>query len=173
MTLDRTIHTDSRPDGFRASGLAIGLLATGVLVALAAPASIAAEDHGVVRAGEVEWSPGPASLPPGAEAAVLYGDPGTEGLFALRLKLPPDYRLPAHTHPKPEIVTVVSGTFHLGTGDEAKRDDTQALEAGSFFAFAPGMAHYAHTEEETVIQLNSTGPWSLDYVDPEDDPRKQ
>jgi hypothetical protein len=35
------------------------------------------------------------------------------------------------------------------------------------------MAHYAYTDEETVIQLNSTGPWSLDYVNPDEDPRNQ
>jgi hypothetical protein len=34
------------------------------------------------------------------------------------------------------------------------------------------MAHFAYTGEETVIQLNSTGPWTLTYIDPEDDPRE-
>jgi hypothetical protein len=35
------------------------------------------------------------------------------------------------------------------------------------------MAHFAYTDEDTVIQLNSTGPWSLTYVDPKDDPRNK
>jgi quercetin dioxygenase-like cupin family protein len=104
---------------------------------------------------------------------ILYGDPGAEGLFALRLKLPANYTLPPHTHPRPEIVTVISGTFHLGMGDTINRDRARALPAGSFFAFPPGMAHFAFTNEETVIQLNSTGPWALTYVNPADDPRQR
>lgn len=129
--------------------------------------------HTIKTPEEVTWRSGPPSIPPGAEAAVLHGDPSKEGLFALRLKLPAGYTLPPHTHPKPEIVTVISGTFHLGMGEAIDRDRAKALPAGSFFAFPPGMAHYAFTREETVIQLNSTGPWALTYVNPADDPRRE
>jgi hypothetical protein len=45
----------------------------------------------------------------------------------------------------------------------------RALPAGSFFALSPGMAHFAYDDEDTVIQLNSTGPWGLTYVNPQDD----
>jgi hypothetical protein len=58
-------------------------------------------------------------------------------------------------------------------GDTINRDRARALPAGSFFAFPPGMAHFAFTNEETVIQLNSTGPWALTYVNPADDPRQR
>lgn len=104
---------------------------------------------------------------------MLYGDPTKAELFALRLKLPSGYHIPPHTHPKPEIVTVISGTFRLGMGETADEGQAEPLSAGSFFALAPGMAHYAYAEEDTVIQLNSTGPWSLTYVNPEDDPRQK
>jgi quercetin dioxygenase-like cupin family protein len=139
---------------------------------LGAPAmALAADEHTVVSPQEITWAPGPASIPRGAEAAVLYGDPGKEGLFALRLKLPKGYRIAPHSHPKPEIVTVISGTFRLGAGDSADPSKARALPAGSFFAMPPGMVHYAIADEDTVIQLNSTGPWSLTYVNPKDDPR--
>lgn len=129
--------------------------------------------HRIVSPQEVNWAAGPASIPAGSQAAVLYGDPSKEGLFALRLKLPKGYRIPPHTHPKPEVVTVISGTFRLGMGESLDQNKAQPLPAGSFFALAPGMAHYALTDEETVIQLNSTGPWSLTYVNPKDDPRQK
>jgi quercetin dioxygenase-like cupin family protein len=132
-----------------------------------------AHAHTIVGPNEVKWSPGPPSIPPGAQAAVLYGDPSKEGLFALRLKLPKGYRLAPHTHPKPEIVTVISGTFRLGMGETADQSKAQPLGAGSFFAMPPGMAHFAFTDEDTVIQLNATGPWTLTYVNPADDPRKK
>jgi len=143
------------------------------LIALAGPASSQGMDHTMLTAQEIKWAKGPPSVPAGAEASVLYGDPGKEGLFVLRLKLPKGYAIPPHTHQKPEIVTVVSGTFILGMGNEADKSKAKPLPAGGFFAFAPGMAHYAFTDEETVVQINSTGPWGIDYVNPNDDPRKK
>jgi len=112
--------------------LAIGVVA----VASVAPTASAQtmEGHKIVSAQEIEWGPAPPSIPPGAQAAVLYGDPGKEGLFSLRLKLPKDYAIPPHTHPKPEVVTVISGTFRLGMGEKADKSKGQALPAGSFFA---------------------------------------
>jgi len=139
---------------------------------LSAPAQ-AMDEHKVISPEEIAWKPGPASIPPGAEAAVLYGDPTKEGLFALRLKLPSGYHIPPHTHPKPEVVTVISGTFRLGMGETADQGQAEPLPEGSFFALSPGMAHYAYADEDTVIQLNSTGPWSLTYVNPQDDPRQK
>ena len=145
-----------------------------VAILLGVPATAQAADaHKIAMPQEIKWAPGPASIPPGAEAAMLYGDPSKEGLFALRLKLPKGYAIPPHTHPKPEVVTVISGTFRLGMGEKADKGKAQALPAGSFFAMPPGMAHFAFADEDTVIQLNSTGPWSLTYVNPTDDPRKK
>ena len=67
-------------------------------------------EHKVISPLDIKWGPAPPSLPAGAQAAVLYGDPGKEGLFAFRLKVPKGYHIAPHTHPKPEIVTVLSGT---------------------------------------------------------------
>ena len=147
-------------------------------VAALAGASVAAlaqstGDHAVLAPQEVKWGAGPPSIPPGAQAAVLYGDPSKEGPFALRLKMPDGYKIPPHTHPKQEVVTVISGTFSLGMGETADPAKAKALPAGGFFSLPPGMAHYAVTEGETVVQLNSMGPWTLTYVNPADDPRKK
>lgn len=144
-----------------------------LLAGAAAVSSQSTDGHKIVPAQDIMWSPGPASLPAGAQAATLYGDPSKEGLFALRLKMPNGYRIPPHTHPKPEVVTVISGTFRLGMGETADQSRAKPLPAGSFFALPPGMAHYAFAEDETVIQLNSIGPWSLTYVNAKDDPRQK
>src|SRR5687767_7634504 len=91
------------------------LIAVIAVAGAAATAPAAAMDqHTIVPPQEIKWGPAPAVLPPGAEAAVLFGDPGKEGLFALRLKLPAGYSVPPHTHPVDEAVTVISGTFGLG-----------------------------------------------------------
>ena len=144
-------------------------------VAVAAAAATAAagtmDGHTVVSPQEIEWGPAPAVLPPGAEAAVLFGDPSKEGLFALRLKLPEGYAVPPHMHPVDEVVTVISGTFRLGMGKTADQGQARALPAGSFFALPPDMSHYVFIDEETIIQISTVGPWGLTYVNPEDDPR--
>jgi quercetin dioxygenase-like cupin family protein len=152
----------------------LGSAAAAATLLVAAAATAPAQDgHKIVSPQEIKWGPAPPSIPPGAQAAALYGDPGKDGLFALRLKLPKGYHIPPHTHPKPEIVTVLSGTFRLGMGKTADQAKAQALPAGSFFALSPGMEHYAYADEDTVIQLNSTGPWGLTYVNPKDDPRQK
>jgi quercetin dioxygenase-like cupin family protein len=140
-------------------------------IPLAVPA-IAADDHRIVTPQEIRWSPGPPSLPKGAEYAVLFGDPSKEGLFAMRLKFPKGYRIPPHSHPKPEVVTVISGTFRIGMGEVPDPGKAQELPAGGLFAFPAGMAHYAAAEDDTIVQLNSTGPWGVNYVNPKDDPRQ-
>jgi quercetin dioxygenase-like cupin family protein len=130
-------------------------------------------DHKLITPQEVKWTKGPASLAPGAEVAVLYGDPSKDELFAMRLKLPKGFKIAPHTHPKPEIVTVISGTFRLGMGEKADPGNAKALPAGSLFALSPGMAHFAFIDEDAVVQLNSTGPWTINYINPADDPRKK
>jgi len=147
---------------------AFALLSAGALAAFAmTPRSNDA--HTMLAPTDVKWAPGPASLPPGAQVAVLYGDPAKEGLFAMRLKFPKGYRVPAHTHPKPEVVTVISGVFRLGVAGD--HGPSKPLPAGSFAAMEPGLVHQAGADEETVVQLNSTGPWAITYVNPKDDPR--
>jgi quercetin dioxygenase-like cupin family protein len=154
--------------------IVLSLLVGSVMsVAVALPAGAQTMDHSIVSPQDIKWDKAPASIPPGAESAVLYGDPNKEGMFAFRLKLPKGYRIPPHTHPKPEIVTVISGTFRLGMGEMSDPGKAQALAAGSFFAMAPGMVHTAFADEETVVQLNSTGPWGITYVNPKDDPRQK
>ncbi len=122
---------------------------------------------------EIEWQPGPDSLEEGAEYAVLEGDPGSSGIFVMRLKLPDGFEIAPHTHPNFERVTVISGTFNLGHGSTFNREEATELPAGSFTCMPPGMEHYAFAEGETVIQLTSHGPWEIHYIDPDNDPRER
>lgn len=131
----------------------------------------AADPHKILTPSDVKWGPGPPAMRPEVQAAVLFGDPSKEGLFAMRLKFPKGYILPPHTHPVDEVTTVISGTSQLGMGEKADKSKTNILPAGSFFVLPPGMAHYAFFDEETVIQISTIGPWALTYVNPEDDPR--
>jgi hypothetical protein len=92
-------------------------------------------------------------------------------MFALRIKVPNGYRIAPHTHPRPEFVTVISGKPSFGFGQSVDRATAQALPAGSFASMAPGVAHYVLPDEDSVYQINAVGPWGMDYVNPNDDPR--
>jgi quercetin dioxygenase-like cupin family protein len=117
---------------------------------------------------DIKWSAGPPSLPPGAEVAALYGDATKEGMFALRIKVPKGYRVPPHSHPKPEVGTVLAGKIRLVMGEKE-----QAFTAGGFYATPPGMVHQFIADEDAVVQVNSSGPWGITYVNPKDDPRQK
>jgi quercetin dioxygenase-like cupin family protein len=117
------------------------------------------------------WKNAPDCLPHGAKIAVLEGDPAKEGPFVFRALLPDGYRIPPHTHPKMERITVISGTFNVGMGDRFEASKTQAMTAGTYGFWPAGMKHFVFAKGETVIQFHGQGPWSIQYVNPADDPR--
>jgi quercetin dioxygenase-like cupin family protein len=119
----------------------------------------------------VEWQAAPPSLESGAEVAVLEGNPGEPGVFTMRIKMPDEFYISPHWHPGVERVTVISGLLHLGNGEELNRDTTDLLEPGSYTSMPPEFRHYAIAEGETVVQLTSVGPWEINYINPDDDPR--
>ncbi|SFI22464.1 protein of unknown function [Bradyrhizobium sp. Gha] len=126
-----------------------------------------------VNVEDIKWGPAPPTIPPGAQLAVVAGDPGKEGLFTIRLKMPPNFKVPAHNHPTDEFVTVISGDFRVGLGDKLDMDKGLSLKAGGFSEMPARMNHYAWTTEETVVQIAGPGPFAINYVNPADDPSKQ
>ena len=139
---------------------------------LGAPAAWAADTHLMVMPADLKWVDVP-SLPPGAKIAVIEGPMNEAVPFTVRLKLPADYKVPAHWHPAIEHVTVISGTFNMGTGDKLDQSKTTPLSVGSVAIMQPKTNHFAWTKEETIIQAHGVGPWAVNYVNPADDPRNK
>jgi quercetin dioxygenase-like cupin family protein len=136
------------------------------------PVHAADHAHIVVPADAVKWGAAPPSLPPGAQAAALFGSPSKEGPFVLRLKFPAGFTVPPHRHSKDELVTVISGRLGIGSGEKLNRAGA-TLPAGSFVQLPGGMPHFAWADGETIVQINGFGPFDVTYVDPKDDPRQQ
>jgi len=130
-------------------------------------------DAAIHRPDELTWKDGPPSLPKGAKIAVLEGDPTKPGPFVFRVKVPDGYRIPPHTHPKPERVTVISGTFNIGMGDKFDASKGKAMPAGTYGTWPAGMKHFVWVKGETVVQFHGNGPWEIEYINPADDPRKR
>ena len=147
------------------------LVATLMVAAVPAAAVEGSADHGILAPGDINWADAPSILPPGAKMAVLRGDPGQEGMFVLRLKVPADYRIMPHWHPAYENVTVISGEANIGMGDTFDKTKGHKIPAGGFGYLAPQMHHYFWADTETTLQLHGIGPWQLYYLNADDDPR--
>lgn len=123
-------------------------------------------------AEELQWGPAPPALPPGAQMAVVSGDPTKAGgSFVIRAKFPDGYKVPPHWHPTDENVTVIQGTINLGMGDKFDESAARALPTGSFALMPKNMRHFAFATGETIVQIHGTGPFAVNYVNPADDPR--
>ncbi len=125
----------------------------------------------VHSAAAVKWGPGPAFLPAHARFAVLQGDPGSSGVYTIRLRFPAGYVIKPHFHPTDEEVTVLSGTFLVGMGDSMNMRGAQRLTAGGFITAPKDAHHFAVARAATIIQIHGEGPFAITYVKEADDPR--
>jgi quercetin dioxygenase-like cupin family protein len=134
-----------------------------------------AQDRHVLQAlTDTQWGPAPPFVPPGAQLAVLSGDPTKPVPYAVRLKFPANYAIPAHSHPTDENVVVASGAVTFGMGDKlTKSASNTTLTVGGYALQPAGMNHFAYTgAQEATIVLFGIGPVDFKYVNPSDDPRK-
>lgn len=134
-------------------------------------------EHFTLLPQDIKWldpPPAAAYLPDGVKIAFIEGGPPNLPVaYTFRLKFPPGSGLMPHTHPSIEKLTVISGTLHQGLGEVFDRAATEAVPAGGFSYRAPEIAHFVWFDEETVLQFSGNGPFGLEYVNPEDDPRNQ
>ncbi len=144
-------------------------------ISISAIALVQAADphHTVMPVESIQWGAAPASLPPGAQAAVLLGSPAKDGPFVLRLKFPAGFTVPPHRHSKDELVTVISGKFGIASGETVIPSAYHLLAPASFVHLPAGMPHYAKADVETIVQINGVGPFDVTYINPNDDPRRQ
>ena len=135
-------------------------------------AESAADNVILVTPDQVPWTDSP--VIPNAKGAFLVGDPSKPEVTVLRVWLPPHCKHPPHSHPFPEVATVLSGRVGFGLGDAFDPSKGRILEAGSFAVVPAKRSHYIWTEnEEAIVQVQFVGPFGIDYVNPADDPRKR
>jgi quercetin dioxygenase-like cupin family protein len=148
-----------------------GVLAAGPMV-IAAGTTMAAETaHVMATLNDAKWGPAPPLVPPGAQIAVLSGDPMKAAPYTVRFKFPANYAIPAHSHPTDENVSIVSGELFMGMGTKLDQAHATGLSSGGYALMPAGMNHFAFTKAETTILLYGIGPVEFKYVNPADDPR--
>src|SRR6266516_3385785 len=104
------------------------LVALFLLLSIVALGQTPRPSHVMMSSGDLKWGDAPPVFPKGAKLAVLSGDPSTEGLFVVRLKLPAGYKVAPHWHPTDEQITVLKGTFALGMGDTLNAAAAKSLQ---------------------------------------------
>ena len=136
-------------------------------------ADVPVTSHVMESAGTAKWGPAPPMLPPGAQIAVLAGDPTKAVAYTVRLRFPAGYDIPAHSHPTDENVVVVSGELFMGMGNRLDKKVGHGLGVGGFALMPANANHFAYTKVETTIVLYGQGPVEFKYVNPADDPRSK
>jgi hypothetical protein len=126
-----------------------------------------------VTPGEVKWMPFTA-MAPGAQIAMIYGNPAKPELYVLFVKLPPNFKVLPHLHPVEQVATVLSGTVYSGLGESFDLNKLTMFPASSVYTEPLKTPHFSETKAEGVIlQVTGVGPTGTQYVNPSDDPRKK
>ena len=79
-----------------------------------------------------------------------------------------------HRHREDRVYTVMSGVFYIGVGEQFDDGKLQAYPPGAVIVLPGGTPHFHWAKSgEYVTQVTALRPISLEYVDPEDDPRNK
>lgn len=133
-------------------------------VLLAAAASLPA---GTIQqhAADLPWRPASASMPAGAQIAILEGDPQQKRWFTVRLKVPAGSALRPHWHPRDERVTVIAGKVAVGFGETVNEAGVATFGPGSFYVNPANSRHFVLFPEESIVQITGIGPWEVNFVE--------
>ena len=107
-----------------------------------------------------------ADLPEGRRVRRSPGRPEQGDEFTVRLRFPNGYKIPPHTHPTIENVTVLKGTFLAGMGEQFVEANMKPFGRDAFASIPANHAHYAMARGQTIVQVHAIGPFQLTYVNP-------
>jgi hypothetical protein len=106
---------------------------------------------------QIPWG---APTPAGNQSAVLVGDPAKEGLYVQMLRwLAGNHFSHPHFHPHDRFITVLKGTWWVGTGTKFDPDGTVPMPAGTFVTHYGQQVHYDGAKnEDAVLLIVGEGP---------------
>jgi quercetin dioxygenase-like cupin family protein len=138
----------------------LGVVIVALLVALPCTA------HGQQMPGRVrdpdslQWRP----AGPGAEIAVVDGNPQSEGSFAIALRFKAGGIIPPHFHPNETRVVVVRGEARVGFADTADTLNAKVLGPGGYAVIPAGAHHFEAGKTDAVIIVYGVGPLKTTMV---------
>jgi hypothetical protein len=106
---------------------------------------------------QIEWKEGRI---PGVQQAVMVGDPDKPGLYMVLTKwLAGNHMSRPHFHPNDRFITVLKGTWWVGTGTTFDPNSTMPMPAGTFVTHYGKQVHYdGAKDEDAVLLIVGEGP---------------
>lgn len=114
---------------------------------------------------QIPWSAVDAG---GAQNAVLVGDPSKPGFYAVMTKWTKGNHFSRpHFHPNDRYITVLKGTWYVGTGNKFDPDNgTVAMPVGSFVTHFGKQVHWdGAKDEDAVLLIMGEGPATATSVE--------
>jgi hypothetical protein len=136
--------------------LAIAILVTATAVLLVPSRAAEPDPKAVIFTlpDHIEWRKGAAS-----DTANLQGDPSKPGLYIQLTKWHPHNMSRPHFHSTERYITVLSGTWWIGTGTKYDPDSTYPVPAGTYVVDHAGGIHYDGAKDaECVLEIVGMGP---------------
>lgn len=98
------------------------------------------------------------------DVEILSGDPEKSGEpFVMRINELPGTRIPVHSHPVDENITVLQGTWYFAAGSKWDRAALHPLRPGDY-AFAPaGSTMFAYCPDGAIVQVHGIGPFQIHW----------
>jgi hypothetical protein len=104
---------------------------------------------------QIKWT----DEPIGSKHAVVWGDPDKPGLYIVLVKWTAHHMSHPHFHPNDRFITVLSGTWWVGTGSKFDPDTTVPLPAGTFVTHFGKQIHYDGAKDgDAVLEVVGEGP---------------
>jgi len=95
----------------------------------------------------------------GADTATMAGDPDKPGMYVILIRWHAHHMSRPHFHQFDRYITVISGTWWVGTGTKYDPDSTVPVKPGSFVRHTAKQVHYDGAKnEDTVIEIVGQGP---------------
>jgi hypothetical protein len=106
---------------------------------------------------QIKWNPPSAA---GAQNSVLVGDPSKPGLYVVLNKwLKGNHFSRPHFHPNDRFITVIQGTWWVGTGTKFDPSNTVPMPAGTFVTHFGKQVHWdGAKDEDAVLLIVGEGP---------------
>jgi hypothetical protein len=106
---------------------------------------------------QIQWNPPSAA---GAQNSVLAGDPNKPGLYVVLNKwLKGNHFSRPHFHPNDRFITVLQGTWWVGSGTKFDPANTVPMPPGSFVTHYGKQVHWdGAKDEDAVLLIVGEGP---------------
>jgi hypothetical protein len=141
-----------------------------VFSTLALVAATALAQAPAIAADDLEWKYVPGLARP-IEVAVISGDPSQAGPYVVRYRMPSGMRLAPMKHPDDRELTILKGIFWLSEGESFNWRQMDEFKAGTVLKKDAGKPYFGWARTAVILEERGTGPTTIEYVHPDDDPR--